>query len=132
MNSNQYEIGMVGLGVMGRNLLLNMADHGYAVAGYDLDGDKVAELQAEAGTRDIQGAKTVADFVALLRSPRVVMMLVPAGNAVDAVIHDLLPHLAAGDLIIDAGNSHFSDTELRQKTLANQGINFFGMGVSGG
>ena len=132
MNSNQYEIGMVGLGVMGRNLLLNMADHGYAVAGYDLDGDKVAELQAEAGTRDIQGAKTVADFVALLRSPRVVMMLVPAGNAVDAVIHDLLPYLAAGDLIIDAGNSHFSDTDLRQKTLANQGIHFFGMGVSGG
>ncbi|MEZ4705591.1 MAG: NAD(P)-binding domain-containing protein [Caldilineaceae bacterium] len=132
MQPHTCEIGMVGLGVMGRNLLLNMADHGYAVAGYDLDGGKVAALQTEAGTRDIQGAKMVTDFVALLRSPRVVMLLVPAGKAVDAVMRDLLPHLAPGDLIIDAGNSNFSDTDLRQKTLATQGIHFFGMGVSGG
>ena len=132
MTIQTYKIGMVGLGVMGRNLLLNMADHGYSVAGYDRDTSKVIALLTEAEKRDIQGAENVTDFVALLRSPRSVMLLVPAGDAVDAVIRDLLPYLDQGDLIIDAGNSHFTDTDLRQKMLTDKGINFFGMGVSGG
>ena len=132
MTQAKYEIGMVGLGVMGRNMLLNMADHGYAVAGYDKDPKRVAQLRDETGDLPIQGAQTVADFVALLKKPRAVMMLVPAGPIVDSVIHDLLPHLDKGDMIIDAGNSHFTDTDLRQKTLEEKGLHFFGMGVSGG
>ena len=132
MNTQSYEIGMVGLGVMGRNLLLNMADHGYSVAGYDKDVSKVAALRQEAQHRDIRGAETVLEFVSLLRVPRAVMMLVPAGTPVDAVIHDLLPCLARGDLIIDAGNSYFNDTNLRAKALAERRIQFLGVGVSGG
>jgi 6-phosphogluconate dehydrogenase len=128
----KFEIGMVGLGVMGRNLLLNMADHGYAVAGYDKDLQKVKALRQEAGQQSVQGAENMADFVALLRKPRAVMLLVPAGPVVDSVIDDLLPHLEIGDLIVDAGNSHFTDTDIRQKALEKKGLSFFGMGVSGG
>jgi len=132
MTQDQYQIGMVGLGVMGRNLLLNMADHGYAVAGYDNDIKKVEALRLETEGRPIKGAETVTDFAAMLHKPRVVMMLVPAGSIVDTVISDLLPHLETGDLLIDAGNSHFKDTDRRQKELESNGLHFFGMGVSGG
>ncbi|MGA2543437.1 MAG: NAD(P)-binding domain-containing protein, partial [Verrucomicrobiota bacterium] len=107
------EIGMVGLGVMGRNLVLNMADHGFSVAGYDKDQAKVEALRREAQQRDARGAADIKEFTALLRHPRAVMMLVPAGAPVDSVIKDLLPHLDKGDLIIDAGNSYFKDTDLR-------------------
>ncbi len=130
--SQQYEIGMVGLGVMGRNLLLNMADHGYAVAGYDRDLSKVGALKKEAENREIYGADNMKDFVARLRRPRVIMMLVPAGPAVDSVIVSVLPHLEKGDLIIDAGNSHFTDTDLRAGELSRKEIQFLGVGVSGG
>ncbi|MBE7539663.1 MAG: NADP-dependent phosphogluconate dehydrogenase [Opitutaceae bacterium] len=132
MKNAHVEIGMVGLGVMGRNLVLNMADHGHSAAGFDKDADKVSALKREAGNRDIQGAASMQEFVGLLRTPRAVMMLVPAGPAVDAVIRDLLPHLERGDLIIDGGNSHFSDLESRAKTLAEHGIQFLGVGISGG
>ena len=88
----QYEIGMVGLGVMGRNLLLNMADHGFSVAGYDKDPTKVEALRQEAENREIRGAADIKEFIALLRQPRAIMMLVPAGAPVDSVIKDLLPH----------------------------------------
>lgn len=128
----QYEIGMVGLGVMGRNLLLNMADHGHSVAGYDKDVSKIEALRKEAEGRDICAATSLKEFVAPLRVPRAVVMLVPAGAPVDAVIHDLLPYLARGDLIIDGGNSHFTDTDLRARTLAERGIQFLAVGVSGG
>ena len=132
MKQGNSDIGMVGLGVMGRNMLLNMAEHGFAVAGYDKDPKRVAQLRDETGDLPVQSAENVADFLALLKKPRAVMMLVPAGPIVDSVIHDLLPHLDNGDLIIDAGNSHFTDTDLRQKTLEAKGLHFFGMGVSGG
>ena len=132
MKTQSYEIGMVGLGVMGRNLLLNMADHGHSVAGYDKDITKVAALRQEAEHRDIRGVESVSEFVGLLRVPRAVMLLVPAGAPVDAVIHDLLPCLARGDLIIDAGNSYFDDTNLRAEALAERKIQFLGVGVSGG
>ena len=128
----QYEIGMVGLGVMGRNLLLNMSDHGFAVAGYDKDVGKVEALRSESIGRKIHGADDIKEFVALLRQPRAVMMLVPAGAPVDSVIKDLLPHLDKGDLIIDAGNSYFKDTDVRARGLAAKGIQFLGVGVSGG
>jgi 6-phosphogluconate dehydrogenase len=132
MKAQQFEIGMVGLGVMGRNLLLNMADHGHSVAGYDKDTAKVAALRQEAETRDIRGAADIKEFIALLRKPCAVMMLVPAGPPVDSVINDLLAHLQPGDLIIDAGNSYFKDTDVRLRNLAAKGIQFLGVGVSGG
>jgi 6-phosphogluconate dehydrogenase len=133
MNAQQrYEIGMVGLGVMGRNLVLNMADHGHPVAGYDKDASKTEALRKEAERRDIRGATNLKEFVSQLQMPRAVMMLVPAGAPVDAVIRDLLPFLERGDLIIDGGNSHFSDLDLRTKMLAEHGIQFLGVGISGG
>jgi 6-phosphogluconate dehydrogenase len=128
----QFEIGMVGLGVMGRNLVLNMADHGHSVAGYDKDLSKVEALRDEAGAREIGAAETMQEFVGLLRRPRAVMMLVPAGPPVDAVIHDVLPYLQEGDLIIDGGNSHFPDTDVRATALADKGIQYLGVGISGG
>jgi 6-phosphogluconate dehydrogenase len=128
----QYEIGMVGLGVMGRNLVLNMADHGFSIAGYDRDPKQVEALRKEAAELSIRGAATILDFIALLRKPRSIMLLVPAGTPVDSVIRELLPHLDKGDLIIDAGNSYFKDTDLRAGSLTTHGIQFLGVGVSGG
>lgn len=130
--ANDYAIGMVGLGVMGRNLMLNMADHGFSVAGYDNNTAQVATLQQESGERKISCTSDIGAFVNLLRSPRTIMVLVPAGAPVDSVIKDLIPHLQAGDLIIDGGNSYFKDTDVRGRDLAGQGIQFMGMGVSGG
>jgi 6-phosphogluconate dehydrogenase len=132
MTAQDYEIGMVGLGVMGRNLVLNMADHGFAVAGYDRDAAKIEALRQEARQREVRGAADIKEFIALLRRPRAVMMLVPAGAPVDSVIKDLLPHLDKGDLIIDAGNSYFKDTDVRARALAEKSIQFLGVGVSGG
>lgn len=126
------DIGMIGLGVMGRNFLLNMADHGYTVAGYDTNEKAVQSLRDEAEARGIHSTADIKDFMAALRKPRAIMMLVPAGAPVDSVIQTLLPHLEKDDIIIDAGNSYFKDTDLREKTLATKGINFFGVGVSGG
>jgi 6-phosphogluconate dehydrogenase len=132
MNSDSYEIGMVGLGVMGRNLVLNIADHGFFVIGYDNDPAKVQALRDAAGDRPVLGASTLEDFIGHLRTPRAVMMLVPAGPPVDSVIRDLLQHLKPGDLIIDGGNSHYPDTDLRAAALAEKGIAYLGLGVSGG
>src|ERR1017187_5026185 len=132
METQRHEIGMIGLGVMGRNLLLNMADHGFPAAGYDNDPSKVEALQKESAGSKIHGVANITDFIRLLRSPRAVMMLVPAGPPVDSVIGDLMPLLEEGDLIIDAGNSYFKDTNLRAGNLAAKGIQFLGVGVSGG
>ena len=126
------EIGMVGLGVMGRNLLLNMADHGFPVAGYDMDLAKVGALRQESKQREVRGAANIQDFIALLRRPRAVVMLVPAGPPADSVINDLLASLQPGDLIIDAGNSYFKDTDVRARNVAAKGMQFLGVGVSGG
>ncbi|HEY1765071.1 MAG TPA: NADP-dependent phosphogluconate dehydrogenase [Opitutaceae bacterium] len=127
-----YELGMVGLGVMGRNFLLNMADHGYSVAGYDKDRAKVDALRQEAQKRDIKGAADIKEFIGLLRRPRAVMLLVPAGPPVDSVIGELEGVLEAGDLIIDGGNSYFKDTDTRGSRLRAKGLSFLGVGVSGG
>ncbi len=132
MKDAQYEIGMIGLGVMGRNFALNIRDHGFGVAGYDRDAEKVAALRSESGGENTRGADTLAEMVSLLRKPRAVMLLVPAGPPVDAVIQALLPLLEPGDLIVDGGNSHYKDTDLRQATLAERGLSFLGVGVSGG
>ncbi|MGD1021070.1 MAG: NADP-dependent phosphogluconate dehydrogenase [Verrucomicrobiia bacterium] len=128
----QCAIGMVGLGVMGRNLVLNMADHGFSVAGYDKDTSQVEALRNESTDQSIGVAANIPEFITLLRKPRAVMILVPAGAPVDSVIKDLLPQLDKGDLIIDAGNSYFKDTDVRARNLAAKGIQFLGVGVSGG
>ena len=132
METGRHEIGMIGLGVMGRNMLLNMADHGFPVAGYDKDPSKVESLQKESTGKDIRAVAHIQDFIGLLRRPHAIMMLVPAGPPVDSVIGDLLPHLESGDLIIDAGNSYFKDTNLRARNLIEHGIRFLGVGISGG
>ena len=132
MSSQRYDIGMVGLGVMGRNLVLNIADHGFTAAGYDRDLSKVQSLRTEAESRSIFGAENMQEFVASLRVPRLVMMLVPAGPPVDTVIRDLIPYLAPGDVIVDGGNSYYKDTNLRAAALAQKGFAFLGVGISGG
>ncbi|MEO8377004.1 MAG: NADP-dependent phosphogluconate dehydrogenase [Candidatus Sumerlaeota bacterium] len=126
------DIGIIGLGVMGRNLALNMSDHGFSVAGYDKDLTKVEALRKESGDRKTCAAGDVSSFIAALRIPRAMLILVPAGAAVDSVIGDLVPHLQKGDLIIDAGNSYFKDTDIRAAKLKKKDIRFFGVGVSGG
>jgi len=128
-----YDFGMVGLGVMGRNLLLNMADHGFAVAGLDLDPLKAAALETEADKgKPVKGTTSVQEFISSLSKPRAIMLLVPAGKAVDAVLVSLLTYLEPGDIVIDGGNSYFPDTDRRVVSLAEKGIHFFGMGISGG
>lgn len=132
MQQQLYSLGMVGLGVMGRSLLLNMADHGFSVAGYDKDETKVNLLGQESVKGNVKGFTSLSEFVNNLQKPRAIMLLVPAGKIVDSAIADLLPLLDKGDLIIDGGNSHFSDTNRRDAEMKSKGIYFFGMGVSGG
>ncbi len=123
---------MIGLGTMGRNLVLNMGDHGFSVAGFDKDASKVQAMNQEAEHRSIQGFTTSAEFLSALKTPRVILMLVPAGPIVDSVIGDLKPLLSAGDLLVDCGNSHFTDTDRRSEQLEKEGLHFMGIGVSGG
>jgi 6-phosphogluconate dehydrogenase len=125
-------LGMVGLGTIGRNLLLNMADHGFPVAGYDKDVSKVEQLRKETEGRPIHAAVTAKELVEKLRVPRTVMILVPAGRPVDAVIRDVMPFLSRGDMIIDGGNSYYRDTDLRAKALSERGNLYLGVGISGG
>jgi 6-phosphogluconate dehydrogenase len=132
MGDKKFRLGMIGLGTMGRNLLLNMADHGFAVAGHDKDATKITLLEKEGAGKDVKGFSSAKDFVESLQTPKVIMMLVPAGKIVDAVIDELQPLLSKGDIIIDGGNSHFTDTTARVERLEKVGLHFFGMGVSGG
>lgn len=132
MMENQDELGMVGLGVMGRNLLLNLSDHGYPVAGYDTNTAQVALLNGVGTGRMLCGVNTLEALVQRLRVPRVVMLMVPAGDPVDRVIAELIPLLKHGDLIIDGGNSHFKETDRRMERLQEHGIDFLGVGISGG
>ncbi|MCF0075034.1 NADP-dependent phosphogluconate dehydrogenase [Dyadobacter sp. CY261] len=133
MSQNLFDFGMIGLGVMGRNLLLNMADHGFSVIGFDKDETKNSALESSAtpGTT-VKGVAELAQMIQLLQRPRKVMMLVPAGQPVDDVIGSLLPLLEKGDVIIDGGNSHYTDTLRRVKYLREKEIHFMGIGVSGG
>ena len=129
----QFDFGIVGLGVMGKNLLLNMADHGFSVAGLDLDQAKAAALEEGAREgQDVKGFITAEKFVSSLKRPRAIMLLVPAGKPVDAAIGSLLPLLEKDDIVVDGGNSYFPDTERRFAELAKKNIHFFGMGISGG
>ncbi len=130
--SQKYDLGLVGLGVMGRNLLLNLADHGISVLGHDADAAKVSALRKEGAGKPIGAAESLAEFVKDLKSPHTVLFLVPAGAPVDTAVAAILPYLSPGDRLIDGGNSHFKDTERREKALAARGLFFIGMGISGG
>lgn len=133
MADQLYDFGLIGLGVMGRNLLLNMADHGFAVLGYNRSPQKVTDLESEMvpGTT-IKGTSDLALMVKELKTPRRIMLLVQAGKPVDAVLDELIPLLDKGDIIIDGGNSHYTDTNRRTRTLQEKGFHFMGVGVSGG
>ena len=127
------DFGLIGLAVMGQNLILNVADHGFTVCCFNRTTSKVDHFLAnEAKGKSIIGAHSIKEFVASLKRPRKIMMLVKAGPAVDALIAEILPFLEKGDIIIDGGNSHFPDTNRRYDELTKQGILFVGSGVSGG
>lgn len=117
---------------MGRNFLLNVADHGFEVCGYDRSEEARHIMMQATENRPVKIVTSSQELVQSLQSPKIIMLLVPAGKIVDAVIDELLPQLATGDVIIDGGNSHFIDTERRYAALQNSGIHFIGMGVSGG
>ena len=123
---------MIGLGTMGRNFLLNVAEQGVTCAGYDIDPAKRDMLLSEGSSLNIHAAADLPEFLASLETPRKLMLLVPAGPIVDSVIEDLIPHLNSGDVVVDGGNSHFSDTERRETRLNEKGFEFMGVGVSGG
>lgn len=133
MGQGTNDIGMMGLAVMGRNLALNMADKGFKVAAFNRTSAVTEELVASLGTgQQIQSTYSVEEFAESLAKPRRAMIMVKAGAAVDAVIAGLVPYLEPGDIIIDGGNSHFTDTERRSQALAEKGIHFLGVGISGG
>ncbi|MGW8302596.1 MAG: NADP-dependent phosphogluconate dehydrogenase [Desulfobacterales bacterium] len=132
-NNKKCDIGLIGLGVMGRNFAQNMADHGFSVAGYDRDEEKIQALMFEkTSQQDLRAGRDIKELLGLLSKPRAVMMLVPAGGPVDAVIEQLLPHLDPEDLIIDSGNSRFTDTNRRIESVEDKGFLYLGMGISGG
>lgn len=132
MSDKKFSYGMIGLGTMGCNLVLNMSDHGYSVAGFDKNIKQTENLNAEANNRNIKAFNEIKPFVESLEVPRIIMLLVPAGAIIDAVVAELKPLISAQDIIVDCGNSHFVDTQLRIENLAKEHIHFVGLGVSGG
>ena len=127
------DIGLIGLAVMGQNLVLNMNDHGFKVAVFNRTVSKVDDFLAnEAKGTQVAGAHSIEEFAGLLKRPRRVMLMVKAGDTVDQMIDHVLPYLEAGDIVIDGGNSLFTDSNRRTKDLAAKGILFIGTGVSGG
>jgi len=133
MEKASCDIGLIGLAVMGQNLVLNMNDHGYKVGVFNRTVSKVDDFLAdEAKGTAVQGAHSIEELCAGLKRPRRVMLMVKAGSTVDGMIEQILPHLEKGDIIIDGGNSLFTDSNRRTKDLAAKGILFIGTGVSGG
>ena len=129
----QADIGLIGLAVMGENLVLNMANHGHTVAVFNRTVSKVDDfLAGRAKDRSIVGARSLQELVAALKKPRRIMMMVKAGAAVDELIGQLIPLLEPGDILIDGGNSYFPDTERRVKEAESKGFLYIGTGVSGG
>lgn len=133
MKDESCDIGLVGLGVMGRNFVLNMADKGFSVGVYNRTKEKTQRfMEEDVEDRNIRAGYTLEEFVAELRRPRTVLISVPAGGAVDEVIGELISNLDPGDLIVDTGNSHFKETDRRYRSLSEKGMLFLGMGISGG
>jgi 6-phosphogluconate dehydrogenase len=132
MKETKFDYGMIGLGTMGRNLVMNMSDHGYTVIGFDKNSSQVETLKKDAATDNVSATSNLDEFINALKSPKIIMMLVPAGKIVDDVIGELKPFLSEDDLLMDCGNSHFTDTNRRNEQLHESGIHFMGVGVSGG
>src|SRR5437868_3626595 len=133
MPSATADIGLIGLAVMGENLVLNMESHGYTVAVFNRTLARVDEfLAGRAKGKRIVGCRSVKELVAALKRPRKVMMMVKAGPAVDQVIDEVAPFLEPGDILIDGGNTHYPDTTRRTKSLKAKGLLYIGTGVSGG
>jgi 6-phosphogluconate dehydrogenase len=133
MQPESCDIGLIGLAVMGQNLVLNMNDHGYRVAVFNRTVSKVDDFIArEAAGTQVVGTHSIAELAAVLKKPRRIMLMVKAGDAVDQMIAEVLPHLEKGDILIDGGNSHYPDTTRRTRSLAEKGILYIGTGVSGG
>ena len=130
--SEKADIGIIGLGVMGQMLALNMERNGQIVAGFDLDEAKVAAFEDEHPGKHLIGCTTVEAFLETVKRPRRILMMVPSGRPVDAVISSLEATLTEGDLLIDGGNSFFQETERRAKALEENGVLYLGMGISGG
>ena len=131
--SGKVDIGLIGLAVMGENLVLNMANKGFSVAVFNRTVEKVDRfVEGRGAGKQIVGCHTIEAFCAQLERPRKVMMLVKAGPAVDALIEQLLPYLEEGDIIIDGGNSHYPDTIRRTEYVESKGLLYLGAGVSGG
>src|ERR1700736_6466110 len=131
--SGSCDIGLIGLAVMGQNLVLNMNDHGYKVAVFNRTTSKVDQfVDNQAKGTQIVGTHGIEEMCNLLKTPRRIMIMVKAGEVVDQTIEQVLPHLEKGDIIIDGGNSLYTDSNRRTKDLAAKGILFIGTGVSGG
>lgn len=137
MSTNSADIGLIGLAVMGQNLALNIADHGYTISVYNRNPEKTRDFIAhckdnEPAAERLQGFEDLATFVLSIKRPRKIVLLVKAGSATDVTINALIPFLEEGDIIIDGGNALWTDTIRREKELRAKGLEFIGSGVSGG
>ncbi|MBH1942364.1 NADP-dependent phosphogluconate dehydrogenase [Mobilitalea sibirica] len=128
----KQQVGVIGLAVMGKNLALNIADHGYSVSVYNRSAQKTDELLKEAQGKNLIGTYSLEEFVESLETPRKIIMMVKAGDAVDATIKNLLPLISKGDILMDGGNSYYKDTIRRSRELEEKGYHFLGTGISGG
>jgi len=126
------DIGIIGLGVMGQSLALNMERNGFKVAGFDLNAEKIAQSKKNFADKNIVIASSIKELTDTLTSPKKILMMVPAGKAVDTVISDVKPYLSPNDVLIDGGNTFFKDTERREKEVEEKGLLYIGTGVSGG
>src|SRR5438132_4099060 len=126
------QFGVIGLGVMGENLALNVEEHGFRVAVWNLEPEWTDRFVQKNSAKQVVGTKTLADFVKSIARPRAMLMMIKAGDPVDMTLEKLAPLMEAGDIVIDGGNSWFKDTQRREKALRQKNLNFFGMGVSGG
>ena len=131
MTETACDVGIAGLGSIGCSLALTIANHGYSVAAYDRNEMALGALRLKTEGRSIEAARSLSELVSVLRVPRTVMILLPAGPPISGVINALVPLLAPGDVVIDAGNSYFKDTDARSNILAGKGINLLGVGLSG-
>lgn len=132
MQKQGNEVGVIGLSVMGANLAMNIADHGFSIAVYNRSREKTDNLRRDYPKDNMKACYSLAELVESLSSPRKLILMIEAGNPVDLVLEQLKPLLQSGDIIVDGGNSFFQDTIRREKYLQDSGINFVGMGVSGG
>lgn len=129
----KFNVGLIGLAVMGANLARNIASRGFSTLVYNRTAKRTEDFVREFGSENLAGETgTVAEFVARLETPRKIVVMVQAGAAVDAVLDELLPHLEKGDTVVDCGNSYYPDTVRREKRLSTSGVSFLGCGVSGG